>query len=544
MSYENKGSLGYTITVSREPDRSGNIICNGTNDHIEINAAITLVNSFGGGTVMILEGTYNLGATITGLDYVTIRGQGRGTLLYVPNSTFINAMTFDTKAYWAVMDLRIDGNYANNADQGTDLNQNCIYVIGGAENHAMIQNCWLINPRRNCYYSAAFTNSVIIVGNQLDGARNSGIFSIGHHSPIVGNVVYNCVNYGIGGVDDAGCVGNMIYNCTRAIWLNYDGATAVGNAILQCGYGISAAGNPEIAIVGNSMSNLASYGVYANGDYATIVGNVIDVGEGGGRGMYFSSADYCVCSSNVILDATGENVDGIWVNDSTKNIFSHNSIYNCGRDGIRLEGDSDNNVIFSNFIDTTVGYGINISAGTCNLNLTRENRFFNCTSGMLNDVSGDTIMHTLHVPFLEPIGTAAWDVSPPSGIEVDAADEGAFTMGVLPLECQETHRVKIWAVGLAAPGVGNQMEITLGMDAGQPDEAYNAEAIAVANKDSDQTNFAVNDIVTWTFTSADDSDIGDLVGEDCFEIRAMFVAGGAPDIDTDVLFRCVEIHYV
>jgi len=66
----------------------------------------------------------------------------------------------------------------------------------------------------------------------------------------------------------------------------------------------------------------------------------------------------------------------------------------------------------------------------------------------------------------------------------------------------------------------------------------------VVNKDSDQTNFAVNDIVTWTLTSADDVDIDDLVDRDCFEIRVMHEAGAETDIDTDALFRCVEIHYV
>ena len=66
----------------------------------------------------------------------------------------------------------------------------------------------------------------------------------------------------------------------------------------------------------------------------------------------------------------------------------------------------------------------------------------------------------------------------------------------------------------------------------------------MANKDSNETNFAVNDIVSWTVTATDDVDVDDLIAFDCFEVIVMFVAGGDPDIDTDVAVRCVLVEYI
>lgn len=58
MSYRNKGSIDATVTVTAEPDRSGNYVCNGTNDYVELQAAINDVSNLGGGTVYVKRGTY------------------------------------------------------------------------------------------------------------------------------------------------------------------------------------------------------------------------------------------------------------------------------------------------------------------------------------------------------------------------------------------------------------------------------------------------------------------------------------------------------
>lgn len=61
MSHRNKGTFGATIKITREPDRSGNYVCNGTNDNVEFQLAVDDVIVRGGGKIMIGPGTYTLG---------------------------------------------------------------------------------------------------------------------------------------------------------------------------------------------------------------------------------------------------------------------------------------------------------------------------------------------------------------------------------------------------------------------------------------------------------------------------------------------------
>lgn len=58
MSYENKGSMATTVLVTREPDRSGNHVCDGAADDVQIQAAIDEVGRHGGGLV-VLDGGSN-----------------------------------------------------------------------------------------------------------------------------------------------------------------------------------------------------------------------------------------------------------------------------------------------------------------------------------------------------------------------------------------------------------------------------------------------------------------------------------------------------
>lgn len=378
-----------------------------------------------------------------------------------------------------------------------------------------------------------------ITDNKMNGNGSTGVRlnTFATNTVIQGNHCYDNAEYGI-----------WIYSSYHT--------SCVNNVCDYNGIGGIYARTSDHEIVGNDCNYNVDYGIRANTYVSSIVGNVCARNgyPNGGYGIWVSGAQgNNVITGNQLNHQYADPIDaaGILIEGSPANVVVGNNIWEHpppasggNGDGIRVEDDSDDTIIVGNTCNDNTRYGINISTANCNDTVVKDNKLIANATAHFNDAGTDTVMHILHIPFLEPIGTAAWDVSPPSGIEVDAVDEGAFTMGTIPNQCQQTMRIKVWAVGLATPGAGNQMEMTFNMDAGQPDEAYNAEVIAVANKISDQTNFAVNDIVTWTLTPTDDSDIGDLAAEDCFEIRVMFDAGGAPDIDTDALFRCVEIHYV
>jgi hypothetical protein len=65
-----------------------------------------------------------------------------------------------------------------------------------------------------------------------------------------------------------------------------------------------------------------------------------------------------------------------------------------GSDGIKLMGDSDNIVIDGSLITDNGGYGVNISAATCNNTLIDSSQFKDNTSGNLNDSGTDTKIGT------------------------------------------------------------------------------------------------------------------------------------------------------
>ena len=96
MSFRNKGTIGPTVIVSCEPDRSGNFVCDGTADDVQIQEAIDYVNVLGGGLVIIkprVSGgsvlSYDITATITMYPYIGLRGAtgGRSTELRLANGS-------------------------------------------------------------------------------------------------------------------------------------------------------------------------------------------------------------------------------------------------------------------------------------------------------------------------------------------------------------------------------------------------------------------------------------------------------------------------
>ena len=132
----------------------------------------------------------------------------------------------------------------------------------------------------------------------------------------------------------------------------------------------------------------------------------------------------------------------------------------------------------------------------------------------------------------------------PKGWEIDAATEWVIAYGHLPSSVRSVLRVKVYGVALAAPGAGNGMLIDFLMNAGAPNDVFTAESISIAGKRTNEINFGVNDVVSWTFTAADDADIGDLTAFDNFEIKIMYAAAGGTDIATDAVFRSIGIEYL
>jgi len=569
MSFENKGSMTRTIVISREPDRSGNYICDGTADEVQINVAIVLANALGGGTVMLRNGQYNIAAVISLLSNVTLRGNGYGTHIRLGNNLNINCIEGNADNYCAVEDLRVDGNKANNADQAVDASQNGIAFLNTSCTYFKVVGCWCVDCERTGIWIDSSWGS--IVGNQLLNNGRAG-FAVeeGFYHAITSNVARGNTFAGyIYDTHNSTLTGNTDYGGTYGIEAHGGGRnTIVGNGIISAGTGIFGNGVNDTPIVGNCVeySNVGIY--WSNGNFNTVTGNQCrDILQ---HGIRVNNCDYVTVTANSVWQPDREDsasFDGIYISGgTTKGAYIGNTVTAGDRDGIRVDGSTNltfyanvcgvntgSGIFFTNSDDCTVignrfegntAYGINISDDTCDRIKVKNNDLEGNTAGRINDVGTGTIYPAIVAQFVKEAGTAIWLVAPgsPVGIEIDAADEIAIAKRTLPLWVKQVVQIKVYAISLLTEADAMRLEILI--DAGISNEAYNAEAIAVVNKASVTTNFAANDVIYWLLTAADDVDVDDLIGGDHCSIIVRHEVAGNGDCETDAVFGDVLFEYV
>ena len=215
-----------------------------------------------------------------------------------------------------------------------------------------------------------------------------------------------------------------------------------------------------------------------------------------------------------------------------------NNFINYCTTGVTLTAAVDRTIVVQNKIMNCTT-GIN-NAGTGN---TLKNNAFSANTTNVVDTGTGTILATYYMPFVDGTLFLSADAAP-WGWEIDAATEYAIALGHLPNEVQQILRWKVWAVGLAAPGALNTMALEIVGRGGATDETYTTESVDIANKPSNEVNFTINDIISWTVTSADDVDVDDYLGGDAIMIKVLYEAAGGALVATDAAFLCVEIEYV
>ena len=113
------GRPKYFIVGSSTWDGFADVYCDGTDDQVEIQQGIdTVSNKYGGGTVILTPGTYNISDSIALKDKVTIRGFGKEiTTITQPDSAGVQHMikTSSSTDHGIVKDMTINGNQSNNS---------------------------------------------------------------------------------------------------------------------------------------------------------------------------------------------------------------------------------------------------------------------------------------------------------------------------------------------------------------------------------------------------------------------------------------------
>ena len=274
-------------------------LCDGTADDVEINAAIQALPSTGG-EVVILDGTYNITATIAmNKNYVTLSGNGAATVLkrmWSGSGTGVITVTSD---YCTVQNLQIDGNkssYSSNFG---------IYLSGSSGN--------------------------TITGNTCNNNGSTGINLTGssNNNTITGNTCNNnSIGINLTGSDNNTITGNTCNNNGNAgISLSTgDNDTITGNTCNNNSIGINLTGNSSNDTITGNTCNNNDTGIYMlNGDNDTITGNTCI--RGNSLPSNYTSSQYTIqiasrSENNLIV---GNNIMGKnYVDSGTNNTFANN----------------------------------------------------------------------------------------------------------------------------------------------------------------------------------------------------------------------------
>lgn len=507
-----------TITVSQDPDYSGDFVCDGAADEVEIQAAIDYVQALGGGIVFIQQGEYEIASTISLAGYITLKGTGVGftgfaTLLNLADGA--DCVLLDLKGEdagvsrsVALKDIWFGGNATNQTGNFDLVDFTSLRTLGyidhcyfqlASRDGLLVRSCVITNCRfMNNYRRGinAITDNYIAFNEfpsnahhvDYDSANSGGIYSSTGNNHIISNSIYNST-FGSG------------ITC-----FNASGDIIIGNRV-------SANNWTGIALTGATKSIVSNNTVYNNSQR----------GVGSVYGISLSGSSEIIITGNHCYDDQGTPTQ-----DS----------------GILVAGDSDDNIITENNCENNTDYGINILADTCERNLVKDNILTNNGTAPFNDAGTDTKLATKTFQFIQ--GTTFISAAGnPWGWEIDADTEFAIALGHLPLEVQMIVRIKIWAVGLVGPGVSpGYMRAQFTGEAAASDETYTTEPIDVVDKNCEEDNFAANDVIHWVLDVTDDADIGQILGGDSLQFKVLHEGGAGDDIETDAIFRCIEIEYV
>lgn len=308
-------------------------LCDGTNDNIEIQAAIDSLTN--GGTVQLSSGTFTIGAQVTMSSTnlpVWLAGVSQGaTILTAKNSlnaTMILAGDADTQGaavIGGIRDLTLTGNSANNSS-GSGLKQqagnrfsiiNCLVTdfkehglqidgVSGSyrSDYTLILNCWIyLNLKHGVYFNNPMSTPTLIGSFISDNGVATSSYDNVHLANSGEAIISGChiwqgkrnniyINQG-GPNIVTGCTLNTPEECNIYIAGGAAGTVITGNSFQDCsnrssgGYSHiqveSASGTQVTSNWFNDTSATTPKAVFeetGTSNYNSFVGNMLDNGAG------------------------------------------------------------------------------------------------------------------------------------------------------------------------------------------------------------------------------------------------------------------------
>jgi parallel beta-helix repeat protein len=497
------------VAASDSLDRTraqADFICTGVNDHLVIQAALAMLPG-GEGEVHLSEGHFYVEDSINLGSNQTIRGEGRNTILTTTTDgmIFLSAVGGDGSelVHIVIADMQIDG--ATLGDTG-------IYF-------EFVDYSFIINVLSQRHQSGI-------------GALCSGIYLLNSDSNTIGASIFEDNDWGCG-IYLGACNNNIISDNQCFNNPSWDGIYLVGSH-----YNI---------IVGNiCYSNCDGISV-VSGDNNIITGNVshgnVEAFGLGGIGIILDTANSNTITGNI---SQGNERCGFYLYDAANNTIVGNTLNENSQAlpntyaDIYLDDGSSYNLIEGNLcragaLANAPNYGIDVAVNTCVGNVVIGNDLYDDGFGTapFNDAGTGTKLNTYCAPFVD--GSDPQD----SGYLIDANTEYARSYLRLPDKVVQVVRMKVYARSVVAEG--DKMRGEFVIYGAADNEGYQTHNGSVANHPSASSNFAANDVVFWTITTAG---VLALLGGDSVEVKVLHEAAGGADCATNAYFRTVEIEYV
>lgn len=436
------GFAGLVVAAHDSIDNeNADFICDGSDDQVQINAAIGSLPAQGG-SIYLREGTFALSGNITiARSNIVIKGAGASTVLSLEPAfdRSITAISASGASNVLISDLSVIGAAEANPERsvlGVSLNDTSDCSIDGivirniGDDGINIENCvgtlvmdCIID---NCTVNAvrlSHSTGCRISGNLLRGSGDSNLYVFESGDNIISNnQVQGSTNHGmvllwsdrnqidsnrINGSGNSGLVldtsssntvsGNGIYQSALSGIYGLFGKrnTIEGNVIESVGaVGISFDYSLDNAVVGNVARDCGWYGLMVSTSSGTVLsGNTV---SGAGLcGIFLFSSDTSLVSGNAV---SGSNQDGIRISSSSDNVISGNTVSGNSQSpsdsfsGIYIQGNSDHNLIDGNSVRMGYGaykqrYGVYIGQSSCGGNLVVNNDLY--YAGLSADFADD-----------------------------------------------------------------------------------------------------------------------------------------------------------
>jgi len=334
--------------------------------------------TYGKGHVKLLEGTYNIEATISLYSNISFIGCGFGSLLKLADAVNANVLVVTAGSQNVLIsDLQIDGNRENQEYDPAGNETNGIRTI--ETSYSTIQNCWV----HHCILAGIVPDARVVGGPTYYPSHD---ISIAHC------VISYCGTHGVVlRWDSHKCsVANChVFKCGDVsgfgiqTYVGSKNNTIIGNIChdnFQQGIDIRASLNCTVANNNCYANLLAGIQIHDGSSGITVVGNQCNLNGIDGI-LLNNEVSHCLIASN-ILSANSQMKDATWDNIR----ISNNCDYNLVCNNVSRRGTEPNKP----------RYGINISDDTCDRNCVIGNDLYDSGStGDLNDApaTNPTLKH-------------------------------------------------------------------------------------------------------------------------------------------------------